>query len=400
MDQTTIEIQKKTIIPELTSCIVSKRSDLRRLRNRVVRQLLSVFRERTRSTIQAFLYVLKVKRKYQGVFGEAFIAKAANVDGRYFWRLGAPGFPSKASYRMHQNEANRFIPTSPYNGQRCVFMAITKKCPLNCEHCFEWPNLAKTESVSVEQWISLVHRYQKFGTTQIMLTGGEPMVRINDVYKILESAYDGTDFWIITSGVGLKKKQAQLLKGKGLTGIMVSIDHFDEARHDRFRGYTGAFQAAITALVEGKLAGLATTLSICATKEFTTVDNFHQYMEMAKRLGVAFVQIIEPRASGRYSGKDVNLTDDQILILEEIYQLYISSSEYQDYPIINYLGYHQRRVGCFGAADRFFYIDTDGDAHVCPFCTGKVLNTLENSAETVVDSVSTHSCHSYQEVNL
>ncbi len=111
-------------------------------------------------------------------------------------------------------------------------------------------------------------------------------------------------------------------------------------------------------------------------------------MGLAKSWGVAFVQIIEPRATGRYADKDVELSHDMIKILENTYQEYNSSKLYKTYPIINYLGYHQRKLGCNGAGDRFFYIDTDGFAHICPYCTGKVAKVTDYTAKELIGMLS------------
>ncbi len=379
-----------------SSPIVLRSLEKPKVRLQVILQLLKVFNEKTHNVFRSLKLLSAIKQRYETIFGEKFLTKLAKVDGRYFWRLAAPGFPSLASYKMHQNEANRFIPTKPFNGQRSVLMAITKKCPLNCEHCFEWPNLSKQEALSVDQWISIIRRYQEFGTTQIMLSGGEPMVRINDVYKMLGNAHPGTDFWVITSGIGLNNHHAQKLKQHGLTGVMISLDHHKKELHDQFRGYDGAFDAVIEAVTAANRAKLVTTLSLCTTKAFTTVENIEQYMELAKRLGVSFVQLVEPKPKGRYAEKDVLLDKNQITLLDQTYLKYNNEKGYRDYPIINYLGYHQRQVGCFGAGDRFFYIDTDGDAHICPFCEKKVINTLEESAEDVITILGENKCHFHE----
>ncbi|MEP1032522.1 radical SAM protein [Ekhidna sp.] len=379
----------------ISSSIVSNKLERRWVKLRVFRQLFRVFYDKTKNLFHTVRLLREVKKTYTRIFGDQLITKIARVDNRYFWRLGAPGFPSMASYQMHKNEANHLVPTLPYSGQRSVLFAITKRCPLNCEHCFEWPNLSKSESLSQEELIDIVHKYQRFGTTQMMFSGGEPMLRVTDVHAILKSAYAGTDFWIITSGLGLDDKRAQALKSDGLTGVMVSLDHYDEESHDHFRGYSGSYQHAINALKSAKKVGLATTMALCATKEFTTHENLETYLELAKAIGVCFVQLIEPRASGRYKDQDVLLPSSQTELLESFYLTYNSEPKFKEYPIINYLGYHQRRVGCFGGGDRFFYIDTDGDAHLCPFCTGKLKNTLCNSPEQVIDTLQEHACHSY-----
>ena len=118
-------------------------------------------------------------------------------------------------------------------------------------------------------------------------------------------------------------------------------------------------------------------------------------MEFAKKLGVVFVQILEPRAVGRYTGRNVALSSEQISLLEKMYLDFNSSKKLKSYPIMNYLGYHQRKVGCFGAGNRFFYIDAGGDAHLCPFCQGKMGNVLHNTAEDIIRLLEKSKCHVY-----
>lgn len=45
-------------------------------------------------------------------------------------------------------------------------------------------------------------------------------------------------------------------------------------------------------------------------------------MDLAKSLGVALVQILEPRQTGRYAGKEVLLDNDKIHLLEKVYMDY------------------------------------------------------------------------------
>ncbi len=334
-------------------------------------------------------------RKFQTIFGEPMPTKVAKVGKRYFWHLGVAGFPSEASLRVHGNEVSRFISGQQPTGLRSLLFAITKKCPMNCEHCFEWDNLNQQEELSTANLVQIVLKYQEYGTSQIMFSGGEPMLRVNDICEVLKTAQSGTDFWIISSGLGLNLERAHRLKKVGLTGVMISLDHFEANKHNEFRGFENAYDSAIQAVINANQAGLVTTLSLCATKDFTTAENLAAYMNLAKSLGVSFVQILEPRASGRYKGKEVELGKEEILLLEKTYIEYNTTPAYVDFPIVNYLGYHQRRVGCFGAGNRFFYIDTDGDAHVCPFCTNKVANTLQFSAEDMVNLVGQHACHAF-----
>jgi MoaA/NifB/PqqE/SkfB family radical SAM enzyme len=385
----------KINIPAQPSPLLTGKMELTLLRLMVFVQLFRIVLRKTGNAFKAVKSIYQVKRKYKSVFGEVFLGKAAKVDGRYFWRLAAPGFPSKASWDMQSHEVNRFFPNQRRKGLRSLLISITNRCSLNCEHCFEWENLNKEEKLSADDLIGIIHQYQDFGTTQIMLSGGEPMLRINDIFKILKAARGGTDFWIITSGIGLSIERAKKLKQLGLTGIMVSLDHFDQQQHNNFRGYEKAYSSAINAIIHANETGLVATLSLCATKSFVTHENLINYMELAKELGVSFVQILEPRAAGRYKGLDISLSDEQLELIKEIYLEYNSSPLFADYPLIHYLGYHQRKAGCFGAGNRFFYIDTEGDAHICPYCTNKIGSARHLSADQMIDLLEQQKCHQF-----
>jgi len=366
------------------------------LKIRVLMQLFNIVLKKTRCPVKSFRLLKQIKVKYKSTLGQKLMTKVVNVDGRYFWRLSAPGFPSDASARLHENEIARFFPSDPKRGLHTIVFSVTKKCTLNCEHCFEWDDLAKYDTLKTSDLINIVRKFQTYGTTQFMFTGGEPVIRLDDICEILDNVEHNTDFWIFTSGIGLTFERAQKLKKAGLTGVLVSIDHYIEKEHNKFRGSDKIFQAAVSAVENTNKAGLVSGLSLCAHKNIVTKEHIEAYMNFAQELGVSFVQILDPREAGRYKGKDVGLDPAQIEVLEDVYIKYNSLKEYRDYPIVNYLGYHQRRTGCFGGGDRFFYIDTDGDAHLCPYCREKIGSAIELSAEELMAKMQNSKCHAFE----
>lgn len=90
------------------------------------------------------------------------------------------------------------------------------------------------------------------------------------------------------------------------------------------------------------------------------------------------------------------LNEIETKILDNTYLQYNNDEKYSSYPIINSLGYHQRKVGCFGGGNRFFYIDTDGDAHLCPYCVGKTNNVLQYPPEVLIGKMKHASCHVFE----
>ena len=346
------------------------------------------------------LEVLKLlnvlKDRYAQIFGVKLLSKIARVDDKYYWRLGAPGFPSAASRRLFISEVKRQKGTADSPIMQTIYFAITKKCALKCEHCFEWDNLNQPETLGSEDVLAIARKWQDYGVAQIILTGGEPLLRVNDIYRLLEEKNPATDFWIITSGLGLNEERAAKLKRLGLTGVMISLEHFEPAAHDKFRGYEGLFEKAVEAIHFANQAKLVTAISFCATKEFVNENNLDKLMARAKKLGVAFVQFLDPRAVGHFKNKDVALSEEQVVLLEKTMIRYNAGKEFAAYPIVEYPAYHQRRVGCLASGNRFFYIDTDGDAHICPFCSQKVCSSSQFQAEDTLRLLQQFDCHAFE----
>ena len=85
-------------------------------------------------------------------------------------------------------------------------------------------------------------------------------------------------------------------------------------------------------------------------------------------------------------------------LLDSFYLNTNSGSARLRHPIVSYPGYYQRRTGCFGAGDRYLYIDSRGDFHACPFCLGKAGNALKDSFETAIASMKQQGCHVFSSI--
>lgn len=316
--------------------------------------------------LRALRQLAKTRRYYMGDYA---LRKVAKSGGRYFYDLNTPGWPSLAFDQYHLAELNRIEPFQEKPlALKVLLLAITKKCALQCEHCFEWDALNGKEKLSMENLKTVIRKFQANGVAQVQFSGGEPLLRMPAMLELLASAAPGTDFWVITSGHRLTPENALALHNAGLTGVTISLDHFTPHLHNQFRGFAGAFEWVEQAAANARKAGLLISLSLCATRSFTTEDNLMAYMRLAHKLGASFVQVLEPKAVGHYTGQEVGLTAAQQQLLDAFYVKMNYDSRYHHLPVLVYHEYHRRRAGCTGAADRYVYVDTDGELHACPFC--------------------------------
>ncbi|MEI7734836.1 MAG: radical SAM protein [Ferruginibacter sp.] len=322
---------------------------------------------------KVFKSLIKMRDLVQG----GPLKKMYKVAGKYYVAQYRPGWPSKIYDDFIKSELRRMAnPQQIESRLTFIFFAITRKCPLRCEHCFEWDNLNQKESFTKDDLFKVVDLYQKTGVSQFHFSGGEPMVRLKDLLSLIAHASKKSECWVLTSGFNCTAENIKLLKQAGCTGIVVSMDHYIAELHNLFRGNDASFEHAVNAVAAAKQEGLVVSLSVCATKAFIDGGHLMPYMDFAKSMGVQFVQVLEPKSVGHYEGKNVLLEEKHIVALEQIFTSINHSLEYKDYPTIMYHGYHQRRIGCFSGS-RSIYIDSAGDVNACPFCHTKSYNIIQ-----------------------
>lgn len=344
-----------------------------------------------RSPIKAVSSVWQLHRKLQSVFPKKMQKRAAKINGKYFWYLYLPGFPSPVFQKTFKQILTNQTEKIPQAG--ILMLAITNKCPLSCEHCFEWENLNQKESIQTDDWTQIVQKAVNNHVSQLFFCGGEPLNQFQRLLSLIKTAGDQAETWIITSGYRLTKEKAVLLKQSGLTGILVSLDDHRPSEHNSFRGNDNAYSWAIQAIKNAQEVGLVTGLSLCPTNTFVTASNLQDYMEFAKHIGVVFIQILEPKAVGRYTNKEVALAPEQIELLTSFFLEFTTGTSYSNYPILHYEDYISRLRGCAGKSRHQLYVDTKGFAHPCPFCKS---SDAPEYLDTDVPDISLLQCNSCQ----
>lgn len=365
-----------------------------RLRQQVINVLTAVQAYRSPAGIRAVIARLKEHRALAS--GGKRVVKLVNAAGRNYWRLFIPANTSPLHVPFLKGELNRFAPHSRGGHELAVvFLSVTKKCPLKCEHCFEWDNLNQKEVIGPEDINCMIENLQSMGATNIAFTGGEPMLRVREMAESIRRYKSRSQFWILTSGFNFTAANAAELRRAGAHGVVVSIDHYDPLAHDQFRGIQGSFRDAITAVKHALDQGYLTAISTCVTRENANRKYIDAFMGLAKSLGVGFVQWIEPKAIGHYAMQDVLLKPEHKAVLEEALLDYTYTDAYKNHPLVIYHEYYQRKLGCFAAGNKMVYVDTDGDLMSCPFCHRKGGSLLGDDFRQSLENLRTAGCSDY-----
>jgi MoaA/NifB/PqqE/SkfB family radical SAM enzyme len=339
----------------------------------------------------------KMSQNRKTIYGNDKINRFVRVGSKYYYSSDVPGWPSKAYAAYIDEELKRLSNHSIDNRKlQTIIFSITNRCHLQCKHCYESQNINHTDTLSLDELKFILKNIEDKALFHIQLSGGEPLARFDDLIALMQSAREGTEFWLLTSGFGLNIEKAKMLKKAGLTGAHISLDHWDETLHNEFRGNSQSYHWVKQAVNSCLNEGILTSLSLCATKEFVNDYNLNRYVELAKLWRVNFIRILEPRKVGRFMDLDIELSKSQLNILDKFYLTLINDNNYSNYPILDYPGYYQRRTGCFGSGDRYLYIDSEGIYHACPFCQKDYGSALTVPIDSAIIKMAERGCHKYE----
>jgi len=358
-----------------------------------------------RSPLKSIRELQRLKKLRSTVHGNQRITKFVRSGKFYYWVTDFPGLPSTNLKKLIELE---FARDEGYAGQKnkeitpqqTIIWGITNRCSLNCTHCYDWDNIDNKDHLSLEQLKLILKKIEEQGIRHVQLSGGEPLVRFDDMISILNEASERIDFWLLTSGFGLTDNKARALKKAGLIGANISLDHWDEGKHNQFRNNDKSYEWVMKAAENCRKAGILVSLSLCATREFTTEENLQKYGELAKDMGAHFIRILEARQVGRFSDKRVRLGKEQIELINNFTIQMNNNQEFREFPIVVFFGYHQRKLGCMGAGNRYLYIDANGDFHACPFCRGRKGNALVDSFNSSIEKLREEGCQAFKTVTV
>lgn len=322
---------------------------------------------------------------------ELKLCKQVSFRGHLYFSPSTPRWPSKAFDRMvGRGGLNITAAGTPWKRQiDMAILGISRKCAYSCSHCYEHFNLSEKETIPVERWAEAIRGLQEEGTAVIVLSGGEPMLRLSDVLALLRRAdHDRSEFHLHTSGHGVTAENARELRKAGLAVAAVGLDHVVPERHNALRGYPGAFGEATNAVRVLQRAGLFTYLNTCLTRHLVRSGGLPWLLKLARDLGAGFVRFLEPRPCGGFLGSedDVLLTDEDRAAVEEFYVKANLDRDYRRYPLISYEAYSEapERLGCMMGGQSHLSIDSRGNVLPCVFLPVSFGNILDEPLSAIL----------------
>ncbi|TSA51878.1 MAG: 12,18-didecarboxysiroheme deacetylase [Planctomycetaceae bacterium] len=167
-----------------------------------------------------------------------------------------------------------------------VVWNATRRCNLKCIHCYSSSqNIRYSDELNADEGKELISDLASFGCPVILFSGGEPLIR-KDLPELIRFAVDkGMRAVISTNGTLMTKNLAKIFGEIGLSYVGVSLDGMQEI-HDRFRGVSGAFDAALKGISlcqdEGIKVGVRFTISRKNSSEIPSIFDFIEEREIPR----------------------------------------------------------------------------------------------------------------------
>jgi MoaA/NifB/PqqE/SkfB family radical SAM enzyme len=182
-------------------------------------------------------------------------------------------------------------------------------CNFKCQHCFTTRFKKKERILTPEDLRKLSNEAHELGLCQFVISGGEPLL-LKDLKEVIAALQpDKFNLAMSTNGYFLTKELARKLKSWGLDKVKISIDDFDERKHDENRNSQGAYQKAIHAMHNAKEAGLSVAIQTVITHQNCQTEQTLQLTKFAQDNGFV-VDVMIAHAVGEWEGRHEVLIDE------------------------------------------------------------------------------------------
>ena len=239
----------------------------------------------------------------------------------------------------------------------------TSACNLKCKGCWA-AEYGYKQSLTNEEMQSIVTQGKEMGTHFYMLTGGEPLIRKNDIIELARNNQDA-GFVIYTNATLVDQKFCNDLKEVGNVALALSLEGTEES-NDWRRG-DGAYKRTIEAMDLLKKNKCLFGVSICYTRkniEFVTSDEF---FDMIIEKGAKYSLMFNYMPVGHDADKELIPTPEQREYMYNWLRKVRNSKTGKPIFVMDFQNDAEYVGGCIAGGRNYFHINSAGDIEPCVF---------------------------------
>lgn len=243
-----------------------------------------------------------------------------------------------------------------------ILIDITTACNLKCTGCWAAQYGNKLQ-FTYEELNKIITEGKVLGTYTYLYTGGEPLVRKDDLIRLCKEHSDCL-FIAFTNGTLCDDAFAEQLKEVGNMFLTISIEGNEETTDAR-RG-KGTYQKVIAAMNRLKKRGIPFGASLCYTKLNADVIASDEYADFLIDLGVLFAWYFTFVPVGSGSTPELMATAEQRELMYNQIRKW-RFDEVKPLFTIDFFNDGEYVGGCIAGGKQYFHISANGDCEPCVF---------------------------------
>lgn len=241
-----------------------------------------------------------------------------------------------------------------------ILLDPTSVCNLRCTGCWaaEYGNKL---NLTYEEMDSIINQANELGCYFFLFTGGEPLVRKDDIIRLCEK-HSNCQFTAFTNATLIDKAFAdEMLRVKNFIPA-ISVEGFEEATDSR-RG-KGTFNKVESAMALLKEKKLPFGLSCCYTSKNTEIIGSEEYFDQMIEWGAKFCWLFTYMPIGKDAAPELMVSAEQRKFMYEQVRKFRETK-----PIftMDFWNDGEYAGGCIAGGRRYLHINANGDIDPCAF---------------------------------
>lgn len=300
----------------------------------------------------------------------------SNPDNRWMKVINSiiddtdPGYAKKMLLNLGYEAFFRGTKTIRENRQKyncnipwLILFDPTSACNMHCIGCWSGTYGHKS-SLTYEEMDKIVTEGKALGVHLYMLTGGEPMVRKEDVLKLC-AKHDDCFFAAYTNSTLIDEDLCKRVQKLGNLTFMLSIEGTPDT-NDARRG-EGHYAHVMKAMDLLKKYGIVFGTSICYTKDNIEAVTSDDFFNLITEKGAHFGFYFHFMPVGNNAVPELMPTPEQrVYMIKRIREVRSENSTIPFFPM-DFQNDGEYVGGCIAGGRNYFHINSNGDAEPCVF---------------------------------
>lgn len=244
-----------------------------------------------------------------------------------------------------------------------ILMDPTSACNRNCKGCWS-AEYGHKLNLTYDEMNDVVNQCVELGTHFFMFTGGEPLIRKDDILKLCREHRDCT-FLAYTNATLVDQKFCNDMKEVGNLSLALSIEGSEDS-NDARRG-EGSYHDTMRAMDLLKKNGCFFGISVCYTSANIDAVTSDEFIDLMLQKGVKFGLYFNYMPVGTGAVPELIPSPDQRIHMYKWIRRMRNKKTGKPMFIMDFQDDGEYVGGCIAGGRRYFHINSAGDIEPCVF---------------------------------